>query len=78
MTSFKLPLRILLTGCLAFGTRILAQHADRMVLSADHPGLLASWMQSRPIYSSNGAAIPATHRIGARPIGRRWRASMIC
>lgn len=58
MTSFKRPLRILLTACLAAGTPILAQPAEVMPLSEDHPGMLASWMQSRPIYSSNGAVIP--------------------
>ncbi|MBA4489918.1 PRC-barrel domain-containing protein [Paracoccus sp. S1E-3] len=56
----KLPFAALLAVSLAAVGPVGAQQPDLMDISADHPGMLASWMQSRPVYSSAGQAIPAT------------------
>lgn len=54
--------------CLAFApfaAPVVAQEPGLAALSADHPGMLASWMQSRPVYSSGRA------EIGAEPLQTR-------
>ena len=59
MPIVTLPRACALAALLAFGGPGYAQATQEMiVLTPDHPGMLASWMQSRPVYSSGGAAIP--------------------
>lgn len=67
MPILTLPRACALAAFLALGGPGYAQATqDMIVLTPDHPGMLASWMQSRPVYSSGGQAIPAT-RLDARP-----------
>ena len=66
MTVSILPRAALLAACLAIAAPAAAQNADLIDMSADHPGMLASWMQSRPVYSSGGQAIPEAP-LDARP-----------
>ena len=66
MTVSILPRAALLAACLAIAAPAVAQSADLIDMSADHPGMLASSMQSRPVYSSGGQAIPASP-LDARP-----------
>lgn len=59
MPIVTLPRACALAALLAFGGPGYAQATQEMiVLTPDHPGMLASWMQSRPVYSSGGAVIP--------------------
>ena len=59
MPIVTLPRACALAALLAFGGPGYAQATQEMiVLTPDHPGMLAPWMQSRPVYSSGGAVIP--------------------
>ncbi len=71
MPILTLPRACALAAVLALGGPGYAQATqDMIVLTPDHPGMLASWMQSRPVYSSGGQAIPAAP-LDARPAD--WR-----
>lgn len=66
---FPIPTRAAAIAlCLAltpFAAPAVAQDPALAALSADHPGMLASWMQSRPVYSSGRT------EVGAEPLQTR-------